>query len=273
MRDLERSNSGFSLRRLTKVVIRAAGYELRRRAELLPVAPDIHHAEVFPNATYSPWLADREFQDVYEVIRHNTLVDIYRCYELWQLIAEAAKLEGGDVLEIGVWRGGTGALIAKKCQLAGIHAPIYLCDTFRGVVKAGSLDGAYVGGEHADTTKEVVLDLCRRLNLDRVQILEGIFPDHTGARVSDRQFRLCHIDVDVYESARDISNWIFPRLVPGGMIVYDDYGFYSCSGITRFVDEERRKPDRFVIHNLNGHALVIKIGDAVRIENMEGHDD
>ncbi|HTP32842.1 MAG TPA: TylF/MycF/NovP-related O-methyltransferase [Candidatus Acidoferrales bacterium] len=258
--------AGFSLKHLAKSVIRSAGYELRRTAELPAHAPDIRHAEVSPNATYSPWLADEEFQKVYEGIRGNTLVDRYRCYELWQLIAETAKLESGDVLEVGVWRGGTGVLMAQKCRLGGLDNMIYLCDTFRGVVKAGAQDGAYAGGEHADTNKAIVLELCRKWSLDRVRILEGIFPDQTAHEISDRRFRLCHIDVDVYQSAKDIADWVWPRLVSGGMVVYDDYGFHDCTGITRFVNEERLKPDRLVIHNLNGHAVVIKLGDGATPE-------
>jgi O-methyltransferase len=249
---------------MTKSAIRAAGYELRRTAQLPTRAPGITHAEVFPNATYSPWLADQEFQKTYELIRNNTLVDQYRCYELWHLVAQVAKLKTGDVLEVGVWRGGTGALVAKRCELLGMDATVYLCDTFRGVVKAGSGDGTYVGGEHADTTKETVLELCRTLDLGRVRVLEGIFPDETGHEVSAR-IRFCHIDVDVYESARAITEWVWPRLEIGGIIVYDDYGFHECTGITRFVNEECLKTDRVVTHNLNGHALVIKIGDAATL--------
>jgi O-methyltransferase len=250
------------VKRLAKALFRATGLEVRRTAETPSHAPGIRHAEVFPAATYSPWLADMEFNSVYQLIRNNTLVDIYRCYELWQLIAEAAKLPGGDLIEIGVWRGGTGALIARRCQLIGIDDPVYLCDTFKGVVKASSRDVAYIGGEHADTNQQAVLGLTRALRLDQVRIIEGVFPDDTGHLLSDRSFRLCHIDVDVYDSARDIVNWVWPRLLPGGIIVYDDYGFHSCVGITRFVNEERAKPDRVVIHNLNGHAIVIKLPQA-----------
>ena len=159
--------------------------------------------------------------------------------------------------------------MARKCQLLGIDADVYLCDTFRGVVKAGPDDGAYTGGEHSDTGKEIVVELCNALKLDRVRILEGIFPDDTGHEVNSCQFRFCHIDVDVYESARDIVDWIWPRLVPGGLIVYDDYGFHDCTGITRFVNEERAKTDRFVIHNLNGHAIVIKTGGIVIAREQE----
>jgi O-methyltransferase len=248
-----------TIKRLAKSAARAIGLEVRQRGQVPSYDPDIRHAEVFPAATYSPWLADKEFDSVYQVIRKNTLVDIYRCYELWQLVAETAKLPGGDLIEIGVWRGGTGALMARQCQLAGIENPVYLCDTFKGVVKAGSKDVTYVGGEHADTNQAAVLELIQAFKLDRVRILAGIFPDDTGHLVGDRQFRFCHIDVDVYDSAKDILSWLWPRLVPGGIVVYDDYGFHNCVGITRFVNEERVQPDRLVIHNLNGHAVVIKL--------------
>jgi O-methyltransferase len=53
--------------------------------------------------------------------------------------------------------------------------------------------------------------------------------------------------------------WLWPRLVKGGIIVYDDYGFRGCEGIARFVDEQRRCPDRAIIHNLNGHGIAIKL--------------
>jgi O-methyltransferase len=259
------SNDGplrYRFKAVVKNTIRALGFDLRRTAELPMRTPGIRHSEVFPLATYCPWLADKEFNHVYDAVKDNTLVDRYRCYELWQLVAEVAKLYDGDLIEVGVWRGGTGALIAKKAQLAGIRGTAYLCDTFRGVVKAGPLDPTYTGGEHDDTTKEAVLGLCRNLELDCVRILEGTFPEESGGLLADHRFCFCHVDVDVYQSAKDIVEWIWPRLVPGGIIVYDDYGFYTCAGITRFVNEERSKPDRMVIHNLNGHAIVMKIAPA-----------
>jgi O-methyltransferase len=246
------------LKQTATKTFRRAGFEIRSTKEMRPYEPDIRHEEIFPEATYSPWLSDAEFNGVYATVREKTLVDRYRCYELWELVGEVAKLPEGDLLEVGVWRGGTGAIIAKKARLAGIQNPVYLCDTFKGVVKAGSLDAFYTGGEHADTTKEGVIDLMDRMNLEGVRVLEGIFPDDCRHLLEGRSFRFCHIDVDVYQSARDITEWIWPRLVPHGAIVYDDYGFRSCIGVTRFVNEERSSPDRMVIHNLNGHAIVVK---------------
>ena len=94
------------------------------------------HSVVRPVATYSPWRADRQFQVAFELIRHNTLVDVYRCYDLWQLVAEAGKLPSGEIIEIGVWRGGTGCLMAQRGKLIGLEATVFPCDTFRGAVKS-----------------------------------------------------------------------------------------------------------------------------------------
>ena len=239
-----------------KKLLESVGLDLRlvRRREA-----DSPYETVRPNATFAPWIADHAFREVYERIRANTLVDELRCYELWQLVTQAAKLNAGALLEVGVWRGGTGALIATAARRSDVTNDVYLCDTFTGVVKASSLDPAYRGGEHGDTSRAVVESLISGLGLSGVRILTGIFPDDTGRLVQADRFRFAHIDVDVYESARSVTEWLWPRLIQGGMIVYDDYGFATCPGVTQAVDEQRGKKGRLVFHNLNGHAVVVKI--------------
>ena len=86
-----------------------------------------------------------------------------------------------------------------------------------------------------------------------------MFPDGTGRLIEDRSIRLCHIDVDVYESAKDAVEWIWPRMVKGGILVYDDFGFIDTPGITKFVEQQRSRRDSLTIYNLNGHAITIKI--------------
>jgi len=248
------------MKAIVKSVANGFGFEIHRipKTKKSPMAQG--YEVVCPVATYSPWSEDKPFQAMLASIAGFTLVDKYRCFELWKLVEEAAKLKSGSIIEIGVWRGGTGALLAKQAKNCGIKEKVYLCDTFAGVVKAGVKDSSYRGGEHADTSRKAVEELIfGRMNLDNVEVLEGIFPDQTGHQVAGMQFRLCHVDVDVYQSAKDIVEWIWDKMVPGGIMVYDDYGFYGCDGITKYVEEQMVCKDRLVIHNLNGHAVVVKL--------------
>ena len=232
-----------------RVMLRSRGADLTR------------HSVILAEATYSPWLHDEAFKRAYSAVRVNTLVGIQRCYELWHLVEQVKDLSG-DIIEVGAWRGGTGALMAMRSKLEGLEAITYLCDTFEGVVKAGSEDPSYRGGEHADADRAMVERLVESLHLDDIEILAGVFPEETAHLISpDRRFRLCHIDVDVYRSARDAFEWVWERIVPGGVVVFDDYGFLECEGVTALVDEEAQGPDRMMIQNLNGHAILIKVCD------------
>lgn len=214
------------------------------------------HSKIVPGATLSPWLADTKFMNVYNRVKANTLVDIFRCYELWALVRQSVRVDG-DILEVGVWRGGTGALLAKAIQDRS-DKKVFLADTFTGVVKAGENDTLYLGGEHSDTSVEVVNDLLRSLDVVNTEILKGIFPDETEAAVPGK-IAFLHCDVDVYTSTRDIVSWALPRLSIGSIMVFDDYGFYGCDGETKFCDEFRQDRNFIFIHNLNGHAVFIKL--------------
>jgi len=249
-----------AIKKLVKRTARKLGLEIGRAPKFDGKIESEEYGRVAPSATYSPWNKDRSFNQMYRAIQEFTLVDKYRCYELWTLVEQSSKLHEGAIVEIGVWRGGTGALIARQSERCGIIDSVYLCDTFAGVVKAGGVDANYKGGEHSDASRQIVEELVfDQMKLTNVKILEGVFPDQTGPEIGKLRFRFCHIDVDVYQSAKDIGDWIWDRMVPNGIIVYDDYGFANCKGIAQYVDEQMAIRDRLVFHNLNGHAVVIKI--------------
>jgi O-methyltransferase len=248
-----------TLKRMTKAMFNAAGLDIRRSREgghSLGSSPDIPHEIFMPNATYAPWLADLCFNQIYDLIGQHTLVDQYRCYELWTL-AGRIKYLPGDAVEIGVWRGGTGCLIAKRIQSFDPNRKVYLCDTFCGVIGASDKDTRYRGGEHADTSIEIVEELSRQVGLQNVRILRGVFPEETSEQVTSHQLALVHIDVDVYDSALRCFEHTWPKVVIGGVVVFDDYGFIGCEGVTRMVNE-LDLADAVVIYNLNGHAIVVK---------------
>jgi len=79
------------------------------------------------------------------------------------------------------------------------------------------------------------------LLLPNFTILRGIFPEDTS-HLLDLQIAMLHCDVDVCSSAKDVVEWCLPRLTVARAIVFDDYGFLGCEGITVFCQElqERR---------------------------------
>lgn len=222
----------------------------------------LHYGFSFPSANYTPWRGDIAFMGIYSQIKDNTLVDIYRCYELWQMVHKVHTLNpDAAILEVGVWRGGTAGIMSQQLSNLKSTAILYLADTFSGVAKAGAKDSFYTGGEHSDTSQYIVEDVLKnKSKYTHYKILKGIFPEDTADKIpAGEHFGLCHIDVDVYDSAKDILEWVWNKLIPGGVVVFDDYGFHSCTGVTKLVEEYRNRPDRQIIHNLNGHALMIKL--------------
>lgn len=224
-----------------------------RKTQFTTLKPDYLHAQVIPHASYAPWLNNQNFQNIHQKIQHCTLVDIYRCYELFSLARQMADLEG-DFIEVGVWRGGTAALLNS----AAPHKTIHLFDTFTGVAKAdSSIDTLYTGGEHSDTSQGMVQQLFLQMNL-KCNLHPGIFPDDTFSNLPEK-ISLAHIDVDTYASAKDSFTAIWPKLTCCGVIIFDDYGFFGCEGVTQAVHEiTATYTNSLFIHNINGHAILIK---------------
>mgnify|MGYP001182268636 CR=1 FL=1 len=248
------------MKKLIINLLSKAGYQVINKSKINFSVSDYKYELITTNANYAPWLLDEEFKKTYAAIKNNTLVDIYRCYELWQLAEDIHHLDNtAGFIEVGVWKGGTAGILGKKLSLLNSKATLYLADTFTGIVKATDKDMFYNGGEHADTSIETV-EALMTTTYDHYKILTGIFPNDTANLIpAEEKFGLCHIDVDVYQSGKDIVDWIWGRMIIGGVIVFDDYGFHTTTGITTYVNEQKNKKDRSVIYNLNGHALMIKL--------------
>jgi O-methyltransferase len=208
---------------------------------------------IIPNATYSPWKDNREFQDIFKQIKKFTTLDVMRLYELWYLDDQIKNLDG-DYIEIGVYKGGSSALIAKKNP----NKTFFLCDTFDGVVGASEKDNKYLGGEHSDVTEEDLVSFFSMLKIENYKIIKGIFPESAKNTLDNRKFKYCHIDVDTYYSAKYSFEFIWNKLETGGVVVFDDYGFIGTEGVTEFVNEIKNSYDNVFFHNLNGHGIVIK---------------
>src|ERR1017187_10691014 len=84
----------------TLELLRNCHAAVQRGLQFRPILGGGFHSVLLPKATYSPWMGDRDFRAAYAAVEKSTLVDVYRCYELWQLVAETAKAGAGDLLEV-----------------------------------------------------------------------------------------------------------------------------------------------------------------------------
>ena len=76
--------------------------------------------------------------------------------------------------------------------------------------------------------------------------------------VPRRGYRFVHIDVDLYMPIKASLEFFFPQMVPGGMIVIDDYGFTSWPGVKQAVDEFCAFQHAPLIRLTTGNAILLK---------------
>lgn len=157
----------------------------------------------------------------------------------------------GDIVEIGVHRGDSAQYI---CELSR-GTMVYLFDTFTGFPESMVTHGldSHHAGNFDDTSADRVRELLAGHN---VQIIEGIFPE--SATISPR-IKFAHIDVDLYKSTKAALEWCWPLLVPGGVILDDDYGCGSCVGAKKAVDEFVKRTG--AVCELEGIRAIIRRGE------------
>ncbi|MDD1444351.1 TylF/MycF family methyltransferase, partial [Dolichospermum sp. ST_sed3] len=158
----------------------------------------------------------------------------------------------GDVVECGVWRGGSAMICAYTLlQLHDLKRDLYLYDTYQGMVRPTKEDSANalkIWKEHQQKDKNAwcyagLADVKRNLAgtkypLKQLKFIEGKVEDTIPGQMPEK-IALLRLDTDWYESTRHELVHLFPRLVPGGVLIIDDYGHWQ--GARRAVDEYFKK--------------------------------
>jgi hypothetical protein len=137
----------------------------------------------------------------------------------------------GDAAEIGVWKGEGAALICRL--LPG--STVYLFDTFAGfpATMKSDRDQKWPPFQWGDTSEDEVRQAIQPAS--NFRLVKGVFPDSAAGLQPALKF--VHIDVDLYKSTLAALEWAWPLLVPGGVILDDDYKCPSCPGALAAVNE------------------------------------
>jgi len=126
----------------------------------------------------------------------------------------------GDIAEAGVYKGGSAFMTVSMVHDQLGERDYHLLDSFAGLPELADQDPASRAGEFADVSVADVRQLFARFS--QVHIHAGLFAD-TFAAIADRQFCFVYVDCDLYEPAVQCCEFFFPRLTPGGMILFHDY--------------------------------------------------
>jgi hypothetical protein len=200
-----------------------------------------------------------EFFPLLEKVRRFSMTTVERLYGLWtsvRYLVEAGV--DGDFVEAGVWRGGSVMLMAHEILRSGASLrPLWLYDTFAGLPRPNpeididvlgnrGIDGWQMNNIAGDTSIWAYADEAEvRANMastgypsDRLHFIVGKVEETVPAHCPER-VALLRIDTDWHASYTHLLEQLYDRLVPGGVLLLDDYGHFL--GARRAVDDFRRK--------------------------------
>jgi O-methyltransferase len=196
------------------------------------------------------WWNNQEFNDFLKRFHEYGGYNSDRRWTVHQLTKLAASVPG-DTAECGVLEGSSSYLIARAFS----DRTHYMFDSFEGCSEPTSEDNTYFfKGTLACSMEEVRENLkdCPNLSYHK-----GWIPERF-ADVESRRFAFVHIDVQLYKPTYDSLAFFYPRMNKGGIMIFDDYGFTTCPGATRAIEQFLTDKKEPIIELSCGSAFILK---------------
>lgn len=197
-------------------------------------------------------------------INYDNFSKRIRHYTIYQLINSILKKDKGNssIAECGCWLGQSSYIIAKAIKNNGFKNMFYIFDSFEGLSSYSIYDKKEDKSDVIEKTRKFfAFDFHLVKNnlkeFDFINYLKGWIPSRFN-ELSEKNFCFVNIDVDLYEPIRDSLEFFFPRLVAGGCIFLDDYGFNQFPGASKAIDDfiKLNKPSYFVAIPTGGAYLI-----------------
>ncbi len=211
---------------------------------------------------------------IYKKVAPFTMTSRERIFSAIEAAKFIAKYKiAGDIVECGVWKGGSTMAILETLKQAGDNnRNVYLYDTFEGM-SAPTTDDKTAFNKTAEELLNVSTDKEKNLvwayspieevknnislsgyDPNRVHFVKGKVED-TIPKTMPGPIALLRLDTDWYESTKHELEYLYPLLVRGGVLIIDDYGHWQ--GARKAVDEY------IAVHNIP--LLLNRIDDTGRI--------
>lgn len=194
---------------------------------------------------------------IIEAVTPDTMTSPERILALCEAVSYVCQNRiPGEIVECGVWKGGSMAAIARTLEsLDASDRQLWMYDTFEGMSSPTENDVDFQGqmanhlmsesDSERSTEKDSIFCECS-LELVQTTLHKTGYPEsllrYVKGKVEDtlsaespERIAILRLDTDWYESTRCELEQLFPKLVPGGVLIIDDYGHWQ--GCRKAVDE------------------------------------
>jgi len=179
------------------------------------------------------------------------LTIIWRTHILCWAARHGLSLDG-DFVECGTYRGYSASVIVNYLEFGQTGRQFFLYDLFDPTGGAGE---GHRMPDHGPTLYREVT--ARFAAFPKVRVIKGRVPDSFAQACPDK-IAFLHIDMNSAEAEIAALEHLFDRVVPGGIIVLDDYG-YRCYRAQHDAENEFAKARGYPIVELpTGQGLLIK---------------
>jgi O-methyltransferase len=222
------------------------------------------HIDINRNIGYE---FENEANEAIKIVRKNTMLPYVNLVTLYEQVfyCEKNKIEG-DFVECGVWNGGAVGLMGLANLKHGSNCrDLHLFDAFEEICAPDEkVDGdrainevKEILGKQAHVKGELIplkgiydrfggpsdINKCKNLieklvnyPTNNVFYHKGWFQDTIPLAAGNiGKIAILRLDGDWYESTKVCLENLYDKVIPGGFVIFDDYGLYS--GCKKAVDE------------------------------------
>lgn len=189
------------------------------------------------------WKAYDEFLETGALDRFSKL---WARYDLFKMVVDLP----GDIVECGVFQG-TGALYwarmlqvfnpLSRRKVIGFDTFEGYPDTMKGKQDIKTSEAFIIETQYNENTPAQIMETANALGLaQRIELVKGDATKTIKEYVAKNGgFRaaLVNLDFDIYEPTRAALECLYEVVVPGGVIVLDEYAVHEWGGESRAVDE------------------------------------
>lgn len=141
---------------------------------------------------------------------------------------ESIRCHGGALAEIGVW---TGATFKRLCGLARETNRIaHAFDSWYGMMMPAKIDDAekYHEGAFDIGGPDAFLSLMANVDANLYRVHAGFIPDCFDG--FEEPLAYAYVDLDQHDPTAIALPWAWQRLLPGGVLMLDDYEPSAATG-------------------------------------------